>query len=97
MTPVCRDGRWRLAFEGTQDLFSPLEHIHFENPPIPGDREAVAARLLSNSFIAGLPQEGQQRVREEIFQILDRHGLAGPDAPCVVPYTTELFITRKNS
>ena len=54
-------------------------------------------RLLSNSFIAGLTQEGQRRVREEIFEILDRHGFVGPDALCVIPYSTELYITSKKS
>jgi SAM-dependent methyltransferase len=83
-TPSQETGAWMAAFRETQ-LFGPLTEADFSMEQVV-DREQLVARVLSVSFMAGLPSDEQARVANEVDEIAGRYG-----DPVTLSYTTRVY------
>jgi SAM-dependent methyltransferase len=89
-TPAHRTGRWRDAFERT-NLWAPVEEVEFLHTQVL-DREGLAARVSSTSFIARLPTDDLAAVLDHV------RGLVSKDATRIeLPYVCELFLWQRVS
>ena len=81
-------GRWREIFEDTR-----FRHLTSRSFPFaqPMNREGAINRALSTSFIAALPPQEQERVREKVAAVLDNEPSLAADT-ISFPYTTELYL-----
>jgi SAM-dependent methyltransferase len=84
--PQHRAGAWRAAFERTT-LFGPLEEAVFESEQRL-DVEGLEARVASISYIAALDPA-------ERAGLLERVRAHAGDAPVVLPYKTDVHVTRR--
>ena len=83
---------WKAWF-GPSSGFGPLEHRTFAfGHSI--SRDAVLDRVLSISFIATLPDVAREAVRSEVLALLDRDPLTRGRDIVVVPYRTDVYVTR---
>jgi SAM-dependent methyltransferase len=82
-TPTHRGDAWRAAFERTS-LFGPLEEHVSANKQVL-DEDDLAARILSISFIARLPEP-------ERAALLARARDLTAAGPVTVPYRTEVYV-----
>ena len=85
-TPTHRGEAWRAAFERTT-LFGPLEEHVFANEQVL-DEEGLAARIMSISFVACLPEPDRAVLRERLREL-------AADGPVTVPYRTEVTVCRR--
>jgi SAM-dependent methyltransferase len=86
-TPSLASGAWRVAFERT-DLFGSLEEAHV--PMIQTlDRERLVDRMVSVSFVAGLPEAEREGVARSLRAVADRH-----PAPLELRYVTDVYWCR---
>ncbi|HTT89201.1 MAG TPA: class I SAM-dependent methyltransferase [Acidimicrobiales bacterium] len=83
-TPSQETGAWKAAFQETR-LFGPLTEADFSMEQIV-DREQLVARVLSVSFMAGLPADQQAGVADEVTEIAGRFG-----DPVTLRYTTRVY------
>jgi SAM-dependent methyltransferase len=84
---------WRKVFPYTG--FSPLNERHFHHGHTGLPEDVILNRVKSISFVGNLPEAEQQRVYEEVKQIMATHpDLAGKDS-ITVPYDTVAFHTVK--
>ena len=84
-TPSQRTGRWREAFDRSR-RWVPREELllpHVDRL----DREGLVARVASTSFIAGLPAERRDEVRDQVRALV-----AALPEPVELPYVCELFL-----
>ena len=89
--PRGRDRRWRAPLEAT-GRFAPLSLRSF--PHVQRlDRAAMAARVLSVSFIAVRPPEEQEAVRVAVDRLLDDDPATRGRAEVDLPYRTDVFWT----
>jgi SAM-dependent methyltransferase len=93
--PACHHGEeWRHLFDELPG-WSPLEEHHIPNPHST-TREAMVDRLLSAAPMASLSYEDRERVRQEVFAVLNRHEETRATDRIEFPYRTDLFWTRRN-
>jgi hypothetical protein len=85
-TPHHRAGAWRTAFERTT-LFDPLEEAEFDSEQRL-DADELEARIASISYIAALDPSERAPLLERV------RALAG-DGQVVLPYRTEVHVTRR--
>jgi hypothetical protein len=72
-TPPSQDtGAWKTAFR-TTNLFGPLAERDFQMEQVV-DESQLVARVLSVSFMAGLPADEQATVADEVTEIARRYG-----------------------
>jgi SAM-dependent methyltransferase len=71
-TPSLAGGGWRDAFEHTE-LFGALSDAHVPMTQVL-DADGLVDRMLSVSFVAGLPTAGRNQVAEALRQVAARHG-----------------------
>jgi ubiquinone/menaquinone biosynthesis C-methylase UbiE len=81
--PQHRDRLWQRAFDET-DLFTPLQTASFPHEQRL-DVQGLRDRAMSVSFMATLPQEEQERAREELLALVADRG-----DEIVLPYRTDL-------
>jgi len=87
--PQYRTGRWRDAF-ADQPWFGPLRHEVFRHEQVVSPADAVD-RVASTSYIAALPPDEHERVREELWGVLPT---TDPDARLTLAYRTDVFTAR---
>jgi SAM-dependent methyltransferase len=87
--PQYRTGHWREAFRD-QPWFGALRHEVFRNEQVVSPADAVD-RVASTSYIAALPPDAHERVREELWALLPT---TDPDARLILAYRTDVFTTR---
>ncbi|KAG0166852.1 hypothetical protein DFQ28_006729 [Apophysomyces sp. BC1034] len=71
--PSNRTGRWRQVFDTDEaktlyDL--PLEYIQVTND-FPTDKDRAWSRVISNSYVAILPEDEIQKLKKDAFTVLD--------------------------
>jgi len=83
-------GRWRSAFEGTT-LFTPLEHATVRYEQVHALPDGLVGRMSTVSSVAALAADEQERVFDQVRELVRTHpDLAGrPEA--VLPYRTHLY------
>jgi SAM-dependent methyltransferase len=74
---------WRAPFEGTA-LFTPLAERHFAHAHVT-DREGLASRIASISFISALPDPQRGRVLDAV------RALAGDGETVALLYRTDVY------
>lgn len=84
-TPSHRSRRWRDALDRSR-LWAPGDELEIEHVDHL-DREGVVARVASMSFIASLPAERRDEVREQVRALVAEHR-----EPVALPYVCELFL-----
>jgi SAM-dependent methyltransferase len=94
-TPSHRSMAWRRAFERAE-LFTPLQARTFEYEHST-TRDGAVDRVLSTSFIAALPEDERQQIRERVLHLLDEDPRIGPRAERFgLPYRTDVqWCTRR--
>jgi SAM-dependent methyltransferase len=94
-TPNHRSTAWRREFE-QNERFTPLQTRSFEYEHST-TREGAVDRVLSISFIAALPSDERDRVRETVLRLLDEDPRIGPRADRFgLPYRTDVqWCTRR--
>jgi SAM-dependent methyltransferase len=94
-TPSHRGMAWRRAFDRAE-LFTPLQTRSFEYEHAT-TREGAVDRVLSTSFIAAMPDDERERVREQVLHLLDEDPRIGPRAERFgLPYRTDVqWCTRR--
>jgi SAM-dependent methyltransferase len=81
--PQHRDRLWQRAFDETE-LFTPLQTVSFPHEQRL-DLHGLRDRAMSVSFMATLPQEDQERAREELLALVADRG-----NEIVLPYRTDV-------
>ncbi|HUO48329.1 MAG TPA: methyltransferase domain-containing protein, partial [Acidimicrobiales bacterium] len=86
-TPSLASGAWRDGFEHTE-LFDPLEEAHL--PMVQRlDSQGLVDRMLSISFVAGLPGAERDGVARSLRAVAARYG-----TPLELRYITDVFWCR---
>lgn len=93
--PSHQDGAWRRAL-GARSGWSRLTELSLPNPQTT-TRQGVVDRMLSSSHIAALDEAERERVRGEVEEVLDRHEAVRGLDTLELPYTTEVYWTRRRS
>jgi SAM-dependent methyltransferase len=83
-TPSERERRWRGEFERSP-LFGPMEERTFSHMQRV-DRQGLADRFASVSFIAALPEDERAELIDKLV------GLAGDREVVDLPYNTDVFV-----
>lgn len=86
-------GQWRVAVEASA-LFGPLVEAQFAHQHVL-EPEGVVELMASRSFIAALPPEENQAVRDEIRALLASHANTRGRRVLTVPYRTDVYWTRR--
>jgi SAM-dependent methyltransferase len=86
-TPSERERRWRGEFERSP-LFGPLEERTFPHVQRV-DRQGLADRFASVSFIAALPEDERSELLEKLV------ALAGDREVVDLPYNTDVFVATR--
>jgi SAM-dependent methyltransferase len=91
--PSPLDGGWRRDFLDRPG-WSPLEERHWANPhsTTVGD---VVERMTSSSHVVVLGPEQQEQVRTQALAVLARQGATDADRRLEMPYTTDVYWTRR--
>ncbi|GAA5962920.1 hypothetical protein JCM3765_005920 [Sporobolomyces pararoseus] len=99
-TPQARLGWWKSIFdtEFYKETYEPaqLETFHRE---LPSSEQGVVDRILSKSYITALSQEDQEKVANDMREIVRRgegkQWIDEKEGIFHYPYNTDLFIIRK--
>ena len=59
--------------------------------------QVVSKRLLSTSFIAALPKEQQQQLKQQFEQIIKNYTDKGAEDMINFPYVTYIYVFKKNN
>jgi hypothetical protein len=59
------------------------------------DEAGVLERVRSVSYVAAMPEDGQQKVDERVRDILREHGVNSSGRPIEFPYVTEAYVLRR--
>jgi SAM-dependent methyltransferase len=86
-TPSERERRWRGDFDRSE-LFGPLEEHTFTHAQ-KLDRQGLADRFASVSFIAALPDDERAVLLDKLV------GLAGGEDVVDLPYRTDVFVATR--
>jgi ubiquinone/menaquinone biosynthesis C-methylase UbiE len=87
--PRYDSGAWRRAFEETS-LFTPLVTKSFSHVQ-EADPKAVVDRVLSISFVAGLPEAERDQVADRVRRLLAEHSDTRGRKAFPVPYRTDIY------
>ena len=91
--PRFHTGAWRTVFPA--DGFSPLEETEFPHGHTGSVQNVVVDRVMSVSFIAAMPLEGQAHIRAEIADLIAATPELSAGHAVTFPYTTRAFTSRK--
>ncbi len=91
--PRHSDHAWQHAFEGLAG-WTPLEQARVPNQHHT-TRTGVINRMLSSSWIAGLPTAGQAEVIGEVEAILDADPATAGRIEIDIPYVTEIYWCKR--
>jgi len=93
-TPRQSSGKWRVVFADAR-----FEHLTSKPYPFtqPMPASGIVDRALSTSFVAVLPRNEQQVVRDKVMRIIESHPSLTSEDPIQFPYVTELHVFRKRS
>ena len=95
-TPRFHRKAWKKVFED-QALFAMVKTEQLQHQHIGTVEQVVSKRLLSTSFIAALPQDQQQQLKQQFEQIVFEHtGLTANQEICF-PYQTFAYHFQKLS
>ncbi len=94
MSPKSRDARWKPALRAGGHGFGALRERRFRHAQR-GTVETFVRRTLSVSVIANLPEGERRRVAGEVRRILATDPAARGRRTLELPYTTEVYWTRR--
>jgi SAM-dependent methyltransferase len=94
-TPRFEGQKWRAVFPA--DGFSPLREQRFSNKHAGPTEQVIIDRILSVSFIAALPPEGQELVRSKIRELIATSPELAGKVQVTFPYKTAAFVCTKLS
>ena len=86
--PQQRTSRWPQELEATR-LFGPMTEVTVPNL-VPGDRQALVARIVSTSYIAALAPEQREQVSRDVLAVVDGDPETANETTLVMPYTTHV-------
>jgi SAM-dependent methyltransferase len=92
--PHSRDGRWERAVAASAFEATASETWRWS---LTTDQAGVLDRVRSVSYVAAMPEDGQQRVDERLIDLLHEHGLDSIGRPIEFPYVTEAYVLRRRS
>jgi ubiquinone/menaquinone biosynthesis C-methylase UbiE len=94
-TPRYHSGEWQKVFS-QQDYFQQQDQTTFRQLHHGTVEQVVSKRLLSTSFIAALPEPAQQRLKQRFEHIV--YDYTGKQAQDEIdfPYTTYVYVFKKN-
>ena len=95
-TPRYHSGAWRKVFE-EQNLFQPYAETQMQQLQHGPVEQVVSKRLLSTSFIAALPKEQQQQLKQQFEQIIKNYTDKGAEDMINFPYITYVYVFKKNN
>ena len=95
-TPRYHSGAWREVFK-QQDFFQPYAETQMRQLQHGPVEQVVSKRLLSTSFIAALPKEQQQQLKQQFEQIIKNYTDKGVKDMINFPYITYVYIFKKNN
>ncbi|WP_159123924.1 MULTISPECIES: class I SAM-dependent methyltransferase [Acinetobacter] len=95
-TPRYYSGAWRKVFE-EQNLFQPYAETQMRQLQHGPVEQVVSKRLLSTSFIAALPKEQQQQLKQQFEQIIKNYTDKGAEDMINFPYVTYVYVFKKNN
>jgi SAM-dependent methyltransferase len=90
--PHSRDGRWESAVAVSAFEANASETWRWS---LTTDEAGVLDRVRSVSYVAAMPEDGQQRVDERVLDILREHGLRRSESPIEFAYVTEAYVLRR--
>eukprot|EP01102_Stenamoeba_stenopodia_P016635 TRINITY_DN5831_c0_g2_i1.p2 TRINITY_DN5831_c0_g2~~TRINITY_DN5831_c0_g2_i1.p2 ORF type:complete len:311 (+),score=110.79 TRINITY_DN5831_c0_g2_i1:82-933(+) len=105
--PQYRHGSWKKVWEEQHSLpegdpnkiFKDAIHKQFTNSAKSNTAEDMWLRVLSKSYITQLPEEEQQKLKQEIYEKVFKKFLPqlveDSSATIDVPYTTDVFVYHK--
>jgi SAM-dependent methyltransferase len=91
--PSPLDGGWRKDF-ADRPGWSPLEERHWANPHSTTVADVVE-RMMSSSHVVVLGAAEQEQVRAQALALLARQGATDADQRLEMPYTTDVYWTRR--
>ena len=83
-------GRWRPAFTGTR-LFTPLEHETVPYAQVHSLPDGLVGRMATVSSVAALGAEAQERVFEQVRELVRTHPMLAGRSEITLPYRTHLY------
>lgn len=89
-TPRYHSGEWKKAFQN-QPWFKLGSEQHFVHPHHGTVEQVVSKRLLSTSFIAMMPPEQQQQLKQQFEQVIFDYLGKRPDDEIDFPYLTYAY------
>jgi SAM-dependent methyltransferase len=92
--PHSRDGRWERAVKAS--AFEPTTSEAWRWS-LTTDQAGVLDRVRSVSYVAAMPEDEQQKVDEQVREILREHGVNSSGIPIEFPYVTEAYVLRRQS
>lgn len=94
-TPRYHSGEWQKVFS-QQNYFQQQDQTTFRQLHHGTVEQVVSKRLLSTSFIAALPEPAQQRLKQRFEHIV--YDYTGKQAQDEIdfPYTTYVYVFKKN-
>jgi SAM-dependent methyltransferase len=92
--PHSRDGRWEVAVKASAFEATASETWRWS---LTTDEAGVLDRVRSVSYVAAMPEEGQQRVDQRVLDLLREHRLYPSGRPIEFPYVTEAYVLRRRS
>jgi SAM-dependent methyltransferase len=93
--PRARTGEWRKAVSET-NLFGELQHRALSHEQIL-DQDALATRIASVSFIAGLPEAERDEVLHLVRQLAETHSDLRGRERFSLPYVTDVYWCERRS
>ncbi len=91
--PRFHSQKWRALFPA--EGFGPLREKRFQNWHTGHPEQVIVERILSVSFIAALPPEGQERVKAELREVIATAPELAGKAEVTFPYETLAVVCNK--
>ena len=93
-TPRYHSGQWQVVFEH-QSLFQWVNVHTFTQHHIGTVENVVSKRLLSTSFIAAMPEQQQQHLKQQFEHIVLQYTGRHPQDEIIFPYVTYAYNFKK--
>jgi len=91
--PRFHSQKWRASFPA--DGFGPLREKRFPNPHTGDPERVIVDRILSVSFMAALPPDEQERVKDELHEVIASSPELAGKAQVTFPYETLAVVCSK--